>query len=155
MHVFAMFRPLASSNDAWSTAGSIAASSWLSARGLPAVGRLRWHAEISLDVVDGPAPAEFDDKVATRFHIDLYSEEWGFFFCHAGKASWIRVTDVPFVHGRDDYQLIKSAPALEHVGDLIRRLEAEHTIQFRRDQARISTNLSSAETTIRAWVRAL
>ena len=60
-------------------AGTLAASAWLSALGLnPPPGTLRWHAEISLDVRPGPAPAEFDEARDTRFHVDIYSEEWGF-----------------------------------------------------------------------------
>src|SRR5689334_6809997 len=80
--------------------GVVEAYGWVDGLGLnPPPGTLRWHAEISLDVVDGPARVEFDDRTDTRFHIDVYSEEWGYFFCHGGRVSWIRVTDIPFVHG--------------------------------------------------------
>jgi len=151
-----MYRTTANSQHPWSTLGGAAAASWLTERGLSAPpGNLRWHAEIALDVVDDIAPLQFDDRVATRFHLDLYFEEWGFFFCHGGRASWIRVTDVPFVHGRDDFQLLAQTPPLSDIGTLLRGVERDHGIQFRRDRARIRTNLQRAEAPLRAWVEAL
>lgn len=137
------------------TAGALAASSWLSARSIGAGGLLRWNAEIALDVVDGPAPEEFDDHVASRFHIDIYSEEWGFYFCHGGRASWIRVTDIPFVHGRDDFAVLSATPPLDEIGSLLQALESRYTIAFRRDRALVRTNLPQAEAAIRAWVLSL
>lgn len=132
------------------------AHGWIKSLGLHAPpGAVRWHAEISLDVVDGPARIEFDDRVDTRFHIDVYSEEWGFFFCHAGRVSWIRITDIPFVHGRDEHQLLAQTPSLEHVGDLVRRLEAKHSVRFNRQHAIIRTNIAAAEPQIRRWLLTL
>jgi hypothetical protein len=106
-------------------------------------------------VVDGPARVEFDDRVDTRFHIDVYSEEWGFFFCHAGRVSWIRVTDIAFVHGRDDHQLLTQSPTLDSMGDLIRRLETKHDVRFNRQQAIIRTNIPAAEPILRRWLLTL
>src|SRR6478672_6111797 len=60
--------------------GAVASSRWLSDRGVDATTLKRWHVEVSLSITDGPAPPTFDDRVDTRFHIDIYSEEWGFFF---------------------------------------------------------------------------
>src|SRR4051812_39414952 len=88
-----LWAPVASSHDKATTAGMLAARSWLTSRGLTSTGVLRWHAEILLDIVDQPAREEFDDRVDTRFRIEIYSEEWGFCFCHGGQSSWIRVTD--------------------------------------------------------------
>ena len=137
-------------------AGTLAAAAWLSSLGLnPPPGTLRWHAEISLDVREGPAPAEFDEARDSRFHLDIYSEEWGFFFCHAGRVSWIRITDIPFVHGRDDHHLLTQTPALPDVGKLLRSLETKHEIKFRRAQALIRTNVVAAEPMIRRWLLTL
>ena len=116
---------------------------------------LRWHVEIALDVVDGPAPVEFDERTATRFHIDLYSEEWGVFFCHAGRSSWVRVTDIAFVHGRDDFGLLAEMPALPDLGAWLRRLEQQHGVVFQRAFARVRTNLANAEPVIRRWIASL
>jgi hypothetical protein len=128
------------------TPGQLAASAWLTSFGLnPPPGALRWHAEISLDVIDGPARTEYDETRDTRFHIDIYSEEWGFFFCHAGRVSWIRITDIPFVHGRDEYQLLKQTPALPDIGKLMRALET----------ALIRTNIVAAEPMIRRWLQTI
>ena len=137
-----------------STDGSRAAFAWLASQRLPAP-NARWHVAIGLDVRDEPAPATFDEAVDTRFHIEIYAEEWGFFFCHQGRASWIRVTDQPFVHIRDDYRLLASTPKLDNIGTLLRTVESQHAIRFRREHAFVSTSLVSAEPTIRAWVQTL
>src|SRR5437870_5253602 len=102
-----------------SNAGMRASAGWLSDRNVTQPPSLqRWHVEISLATLDAPAPVNYDDRVDSRFHIDIYSEEWGFFFCHGGKASWIRITDIPFVHGRDDFRLLGQTPSLADVGAL-------------------------------------
>jgi hypothetical protein len=137
-----------------STLGRAAAAAWLGEHQIPSPS-IRWHVEISLDVRDIPAPAEFDIATDTRFHIDIYSEEWGFFFCHAGRASWIRITDIPFVHGRDDYQLLAATPELSEIGTLLRRLENGHQIAFRREHALVRTNLLHATGAIQRWVYSL
>lgn len=77
------------------------------------------------------------------------------FFCHGGKASWIRVTDIPFAHGRDDFRLLRTTPQLKDIGALLRSLESAHAIEFKRAHALIRTNLSAAERHIRAWLQAI
>lgn len=145
----------ASSERSWSSVGATAAATWLRARGLPTPAGSRWHVEVALDVVDGPAPADYDEATATRFHIDIYSEEWGHYFCHHGRSSWIRVTDIAFVHGRDDYQLLTLTPPLPDIGRLVRQLEQKYGVRFRRDHALIRTNLDRAEVAVRAWLEKL
>src|SRR5687768_9236555 len=139
-----------------STAGALAAAAWLRLRGVtPPPGIQRWHVEIALDVIHDRAPSEFDERTATRFHIDIYAEEWGVFFCHGGRSSWIRITDVPFVHGRDDFDLLRVIPALKDVGQLLRSLERQHKVKFQREHAVIRTNLDGAEPAIRSWIATL
>ncbi len=104
---------------------------------------------------DSPLPPEFDEATASRFHLDLYSEEWGLFFCHGGKASWVRITDLAFVHGRDEHALLSIVPSLRDIGVLIRELERRHAIQFQRKHAVVRTNLANAEPAIRAWLATL
>jgi hypothetical protein len=133
----------------------LAARAWFRARALSAPGLLRWNAEILLDVVDQPARDKFDERTDTRFRIEIYSEEWGFLFCHGGQASWIRVTDIPFVHGRDDFRLLASTPALKDIGLLLRTVEHRHRIQFRRRNALVTTNIPKAEPVIRRWIESL
>src|SRR5881628_386772 len=102
-----------------SSAGALAAAAWLRDRALsPPPAIVRWHIEIAMDVVPTPPVTDFDETTASRFHLDMYSEEWGMFFCHRGKSSWIRVTDIPFVHTRDDFSLLAITPALKEVGAL-------------------------------------
>ena len=108
--------------------------------------------EIALDTRDVPAPPEFDERVDSRFHIDIYSEEWGFLFCHDSKLSRIRVTDIPFVHGRDDFQLLTLTPTLGVIGSFLRALEHDHRVRFRREHALVQTDLIEAEPSIRRWL---
>lgn len=145
----------ASSQQSWMTAGAAAASSWIGERGGTTPTGTRWHVEILLDVLEGRAPSEHDESTSTRFHVDIYSEEWGFYFCHGGKCSWIRLTDQPFVHGRDDFNLLGLTPALADIGQLLRHLELKHKIRFRREHANIRTNVPQVEPAIRAWVASL
>ena len=139
----------------WSSAGSLAAFAWLDDRGVPRPSS-RWYVQIAMDVADRPTERDFDERRASRFHLDIYSEEWGFYFCHAGKISWIRTTDVTFVHARDDYRLIGRTPELPRIGELVRELEREHGLAFRREHALVETDLgSSTVASIRRWIETL
>jgi hypothetical protein len=139
-----------SRNGAW------AAASWLRDRNVTTAPTLKhWHVEVSLGVNDSIPAVTYDDAVETRFHIDVYGEEWGFFFCHGGRASWVRVTDIPFVHGRDDFALLARTPALSAIGALLRDIEQHHSVAFRRDRALVRTNIAGAEDQIRRWVESL
>lgn len=135
--------------------GPRSTSSWLRAQGGHDAGVWSWHCEIQMDIARHRPLAEFDHSSATRFHLDLYREEWGLFFCHRGRASWIRVTDIAFVHQRDDFGLLAHVPQLGDVGFLLRRLEASHGIHFQRAHAAIRTNVPSLETRARSWVTTL
>jgi hypothetical protein len=147
---------IVAARGSWAGAGATAARSWLEARGVDSPpGLTRWHAEIFLDRVDAPARLEFDEHEDSRFHIDIYSEEWGFYFCHLGRVSWIRITDIPFVHGRDDHSLLSQTPALENIGALLRSLEKKHDVTFYRQHALVRTNVVAAETMIRSWLQQL
>lgn len=137
------------------TAGMLAARAWLQSRQLSAPSLLRWNATVLLAPLDYEPTLEIDEARDTRFRIEIYSEEWGFFFCHRGRASWIRITDVPFVHGRDDHQLLAITPALRDIGTLVRKLEGQHAVQLKREHALIRTNLPNSETSIRSWVQGL
>jgi len=108
-----------------------------------------------MDVGDVPPSPEFDERTASRFHIDIYSEEWGFLFCHRGELSRIRVTDVAFVHGRDDHRLLAATPALAELGALLRSLERKHQVAFRRDLALVRSDLPNIEPLVRRWLLAL
>ena len=134
------------------SSGMRAASTWLGDRGIDTPTLKRWHIEVSLSTLDINAPVNYDDRVDTRFHVDIYSEEWGFFFCHGGRASWIRVTDIPFVHGRDDFALLAMTPTLGVLGSFLRRLELDHGVRFRREHALVHTDLIEAEPAIRRWL---
>lgn len=149
------FGALAGKSAIPTTAGVLAARSWLQSRQLSAPSLIRWNATMLLAPLDREPEPEIDESRDTRFRVEIYSEEWGFFFCHGGRSSWIRITDVPFVHGRDDHQLLAMTPALRDIGALVRKLEAQHKVQFRREYALIRTNLANADAAIRRWVQAL
>lgn len=145
-------RDLSTSHARGRAAGELAATAWLSSCGLIAPRGERWEVAISLDVIDERASTKFADTIDTRFHIAIASTEWGLYFCHHSRASWIRVTDLPFVHERDDYQLLPQVPPLRDLGRLVRLLEEKYRIQFRRRHAAIRSTLPSAEENIRRWV---
>jgi hypothetical protein len=122
--------------------GPIASAAWLAARDLYPKDP-KWH-----------AVATFATEAA-RFQLEIYAEEWGFQFDRDGKQSWIRVTDVPFVHGRDDHELLPRTPPLRHIGKLLRALESTHSLKFDRAAAAIQTTISDGEPTIRSWLATL
>jgi hypothetical protein len=145
----------ASTTSGSTNAGKLAAQAWMQRRGLSTPALMPWHVEVSLDVRDAPATIQFDERTDTRFRIEIYSEEWGFFFCHLRRTSWIRVTDIPFVHGRDDFHLLPLTPALEDLASLFRSVEQQHAIRFRREHALVRTNIPSAELAVRVWIAQL
>jgi hypothetical protein len=130
------------------TAGMLAARTWLAARALSAPTFSRWHASILLGIEDRTPEVDLDERVDTRFRLEIYSEEWGYLFCHGGRASWIRVTDIPFVHGR-------ATPPLKDIGQLLRHVEGQHGLRFRRDLALVRTSLANADAEIYRWVQTL
>lgn len=114
-------------------------AAWLRGLGLKGLGR--WHVEITLA------------SGASRFHLYVYAEEWGFAFHHGRESSWIRVTDIPFVHGRDDFRLIREPTALADLRDVIERLEIEHELRFARSTAVVRTNITGAAAAVRRWLQ--
>jgi hypothetical protein len=138
-----------------STAGRLASAAWLADRRITPANRLRWEVEIALDVESRLAGFEFSDTTATRFHLNVYSEEWGYFFCHGSRASWIRITDIPFIHGRDDFQLLAATPPLRSIASLIRSLEHQFAIRFQRDHAAIRSDIVGADVALGLWVATL
>ncbi|MEO8705434.1 MAG: hypothetical protein ABI867_35715 [Kofleriaceae bacterium] len=136
------------------SAGALAAGVWLQGRGLAITAPKRWDVSVMLGVVDHLPPRSFRETHDTRFHISISADEWGFYFCHRARVSWLRITDLPFVNERDDFNLLGRVPALRDLGPLVQELEEEHRITFRRTLSAIRTNLPGAEDTIRLWVAA-
>lgn len=131
--------------------GALAASAWLAARDI-APTQSRWSVQIAFDNVLG---CELDTPpLDARFTIEVFSEEWGFAFSRGDAVSWIRVTDIPFVHGRDDFALIHRTPRLENIGTLLRVVEREHDLAFARDKPLVRSNIGADER-LAAWARAL
>ena len=127
--------------------GPLASASWLLERNLTSPEQ-RWYVEVALGTGDAPP----DDDTGTLLRIELFSEEWGFWFRHADQVSWIRVTDLPFVHGRDDHALLRDTPALRTFGKLVRALERRFDVSFAPEHARIRTSLFGSEAAIRDWL---
>lgn len=132
----------------------MAVRDWLRDRGLvPTPGH--WYVEAALDTVDEPAQQLWSALTDTRFHINLYPGEWGYFFCHGSRASWIRVTDRPLVHNRDDYSMRAQTPALRDIGPFVASLEQRYNVRFQRELALVRSNIDGAEAAVRAWLAAL
>jgi hypothetical protein len=98
----------------------------------------------------------YADIPNARFELNLYPEEWGFLFRLRARLSWIRVTDLAFVHGADDLGLLGRTPRLDQLATLIDALEIEHGIRFDGDRAVVRTNLDEGRTTfaVREWLNA-
>lgn len=127
--------------------GPLATAAWLAARGL-IPSEARWYAEILV----GTSADTLDEEESTLLRIELFSEEWGYCFRHGGKVSWIRVTDVPFMHGRDEHSLLGDTRALTGFGTLVRAIESRFGISFDPRSAVIQTNLFGADGAIREWI---
>ncbi|MDB4954969.1 MAG: hypothetical protein JWO36_2538 [Myxococcales bacterium] len=137
-----------------STAGRLASNAWLASRRLiPTTNN--WEVEIALQVGEQPATFEPLDHGITRFHLSVYAEEWGYFFSHDGRATWIRVTDIPFVHGRDDFKLLDATPPLREIGSLVRALEHQFNIKFQREHAAVRSDIVGGELAVGLWVASL
>ncbi len=121
------------------TPGAEAADRWRTALGLSAVPK--WQAEIAIEA-----------SADTAFELNIYPEEWGFAFRHDGRCSWIRVTDIPFVHVQDDFELLGRTPDLLAIGETIAELEITHAISFQRAHARVRTNIPKAAEVVRKWI---
>jgi hypothetical protein len=136
----------------WSTVGARESKAWIEARGLVIVPTKRWFVEIALDVVDRPASLTYSGDTDTRFHLNLYPEEWGVYFCHGSRASWIRFTDEAFVHGRDEHQLLRELTSLARVEPMLATLEDRYHLDFNRDRGLIRSNLVGATAAVREWL---
>jgi hypothetical protein len=148
-------RPWVESHAPQKHAGMLAATAWLEARGLRTRTGADWDVAIALDVSELPASPCIKNPADSRFHIAISAAEWGFFFCHRGRASWIRVKDVPFVNECDDHRLVQEVPPLRDLGRLIQTVERRNGILFRRLRASVRTNLVDAEPQIRGWIAAV
>ncbi len=115
----------------------------------------RWSVAIAIGIDEDAPPSDFDPTMATRLQLEIYAEEWGFLFCHDGLMSWIRITDVPFVHGRDDHKLLNATPPLKRIGQLLYTLEHRYVIRFDRRAAAVRSTLERGEPAIRSWVESL
>ena len=127
------------SSRIFTTLGAEAADRWRVALGLARVPH--WFAEITI-------PADHD----VSFDLHVYGEEWGFTFARGSRSSWIRVTDIAFVHGRDDHGLLPRTPDLLAIHLLLADLERDHGVAFHRDAASVRTNMPDAADVIREWV---
>ena len=119
--------------------GPLASSAWLVDLGL-LPDQDRWFVEIELK------------GGSSTFVLEVYAEEWGFQLHHGGQSSWIRVTDVPFAHGRDDHGLQARLPRLRDIRAFVRELEQRFGVRFDRAASRIRTSMADAEAVLRAWL---
>src|SRR4051794_31932290 len=97
--------PIPTPNGVSPNTGPLASAAWLVARGLQPK-EARWFVEIELASDTGIS----EGTEQARLLLEVYAEEWGYRFQRGERVSWIRVTDVPFVHGRDDHELLQKTP---------------------------------------------
>ena len=135
--------PIGTPSGLSANTGPIASAAWLTARELYPK-EPRWHCVIAMDA-----------RLGSSLELEIFAEEWGFRFTHDGKESWIRVTDVPFVHGRDDHELLSKIPPLRDIGTLVRTLERRYRLRFLRRRAAIRTSIAHGDRAIRRWIESL
>jgi hypothetical protein len=126
------------------TIGARESVAWLEDRGLDSRSTPQWYVEVTLVAPDA------DREVS--FELNIYPEEWGYILRVDARVSSIRITDVAFVHGRDDHQLLALTPALPRIGDLIALIETRKIVAFRRRQAVVRSNLTRAASVVRTWL---
>src|SRR5687767_10426177 len=102
-----------------------------------------WYVEIEL------RPRRSDRAI--ELDLAIYGNEWGLVFRCDDKLSALRVTDEPFVHGRDDYNLLRELTTLDRIGVLVQALEDRHGIELDLVHARIRSNLGNAHAAVRRW----
>jgi len=122
--------------------GAAEAAAWLSARGISSTSAPHWFVEIRID----------SDQAGIVFDLNIYPEEWGFVVRRSGLVSSIRVTDVAFVHGRDELRLLSLTPTLARIGSLVVELERRFDTHFQCERAAINSNLPRAIGATRAWL---
>jgi hypothetical protein len=125
------------------TLGAAASHRWLIDRGLEPPSS-HWYVEIRIET----------DVLDVRFELNIYPEEWGFVFRYGRRVSSIRITDVAFVHGRDEHQLLSKTPPLEQIGELLAELEQRYVVRFAHKSAIVKSNLIRATAAIRPWLQA-
>lgn len=126
------------------TMGARASAAWLEDRGLDTRQTTQWYVEITLIAPD----TDYD----VGFELNIYPEEWGYILRAGSRVSSIRITDIPFVHGRDDHQLLSVTPELANIGRLVTFIETRKAVVFHRTQAHVRSNLARATSVVRAWL---
>jgi len=134
-----------------SSAANDASAMWVAALRLRPRAHKHWMVAIVLDAVE-PRGSLAGGEANTQLHIEIDSSEWGIWFCHGKGLSSIRVMSVPFVHERDDFELLPHVTELRKLGVVVRLLERRFRIWFRRPHAAIHTNLADAQQKILLWV---
>jgi hypothetical protein len=129
------------------TMGARATAAWLEERGLDPHNTPRWYVEVTLEALDAARDV--------RFELNIYPEEWGYILRVGPRVSSIRITDVAFVHGKDDHQLLSLTPELAKIGDLIALIETRRMVAFRRTRATVRSNLTRAASVVRAWLNTI
>jgi hypothetical protein len=126
--------------------GASESARWLEERGLDTSRVTRWFVEITM---------ETNDLAPSKFELNIYPEEWGFILRSGPRVSSLRVTDVPFVHGRDDHHLLDRVTSLDRIGELVARIESEQEIKFQRRDAVVRSNLVRASSVVRSWLNTI
>lgn len=123
------------------TRGARESTAWLALRGLDALHVPAWYVHVTLHGIP-----------AGTLDLEVFPHEWCYAFELAGCTSTLRVTDIEFVHGRDDHNLLGEAPSLDRFLDFVARLEQRHAVRFDRTTALVHSNLTRAAPIVRAWL---
>ncbi len=122
--------------------GARASAAWAAQLGLDVADTPHWYVEIALGTE--PQDAQLD--------LNIYPEEWGIVFRRGNRVSSIRVTDVAFVHGKDDHGLLSGFPELARFDELLATLERRYDLQFLRTHPTVRSNVRRALAGVRPWL---
>jgi hypothetical protein len=121
---------------------NLACADWIDHRGLETPDPQGWYVEISIST----------DRDDTRCELNVYPDEWEVIFRRGLRVSSIRVTDAPRARGRDDDDLLRVFPTLDHIRNLLTLLEHRFDIEFDRTAAAVHSNLTRATPIVRSWL---
>ncbi len=121
---------------------NLATTQWIEQCGLATLNTPSWYVEVSISTA----------REDTRCELNVYPDEWGVIFRRGIRVSSVRVTDVAFVHGRDDDNLLRVFPSLDRVRNLITLLEHRFDLAFDRAGSAVHSNLTRASAIIRGWL---
>jgi hypothetical protein len=121
---------------------------WLRTLGVKA-SKPAWYVRVYVDVKDAPAMDIYSSDTDTRFHLEVYAAQWRLYFMKPGTEGEVYADADNGVYVN---RLNVADPSLSRALDILRELEKRHGVAFRREHARVETNIAGAKEAVRNWL---